>query len=43
MLQTPTLGAEVEGLAAWQVGVIEPDGPWGERYFVIFVGDREAH
>ena len=39
-VRTPDAGAEVEGIAAWEIGVTEPDGPWGKHCFVMFIGDH---
>jgi hypothetical protein len=38
----PEPGAEVEGVAAWRIGVRTPDGPWGSVEPVVVIGDRAA-
>lgn len=41
-IPTPEPGSEIEGVAAWHIGVRMPNGPWGGDRHVILVGDREA-
>ena len=41
-ISTPPPGADVAGIAAWHIGVREPNGPWGGDWHVVVIGDRDA-
>ena len=42
VLATPGPGANHAGVAAWVVGVREPDGAWSVVQYVVVIGDRDA-
>ena len=39
-IPTPDPGAEFDGVAYWQIGTLEPNGPWGGTQQVALVGTR---
>ncbi len=41
-IPTAAPGAEVDGIAAWEIGTLQPKGPWNITKYVLVVGTREA-
>jgi hypothetical protein len=42
MLPVPEPGSEVSGIAAWHIGVRQPNGAWGGNRYVLVIGTRDA-
>src|SRR6266545_900002 len=40
LIPIPEPGAKVDGIAAWHIGVLEPNGPWGGDHWLVVIGDR---